>query len=350
MRNYIAVILLFSVQCIGAVELSNAILTDGQLAGISESQRKELIKVSDVLESQNIDVNSSIAITNLGLGSVWYMLSEGKKIYAANAEVKQYLGGWKLDPYKDHLILSGEYLAAAEVMAVDQGVEFSKPSDPFSIIQTRTPAYTIFGEAEKNTIGCFENAPLRYGDINGQPELVLMLGKNLIIFSAGLKKVTFSMHYYQDDEWPLDEVEAEGIEHDQPKDPQYLAGSTYDALRIGKGGLFPAWRSLGKIYVGNFSSENAKDILLWRKLYESRLVEDSVEGFKTLGNLYVHYQLVNGEYRRQATASNVVKDWLEAKNLTWQKGYPSKSECPGQVGQLIPEMHDPLLNDPDVLK
>lgn len=63
MRNYIAVILLFSVQCIGAVELSNAILTDGQLAGISESQRKELIKVSDVLESQNIDVNSSIAIT-----------------------------------------------------------------------------------------------------------------------------------------------------------------------------------------------------------------------------------------------------------------------------------------------
>jgi hypothetical protein len=44
-----------------------------------------------------------------------------------------------------------------------------------------------------------------------------------------------------------------------------------------------------------------------------------------------------------------VKGWLTAKQLTWKKGYPSKSECAGQEGQFIPEMHDVLLNDPDVL-
>ena len=44
-----------------------------------------------------------------------------------------------------------------------------------------------------------------------------------------------------------------------------------------------------------------------------------------------------------------VNGWLAAKQLSWQQGFPSRSECPGQEGQLIPELHDPLLNDPDVL-
>jgi hypothetical protein len=46
-----------------------------------------------------------------------------------------------------------------------------------------------------------------------------------------------------------------------------------------------------------------------------------------------------------------VKGWLTSNNLTWwKKGYPSKSECAGQEGQFIPEMHDPLLNDPEVMQ
>ena len=48
--------------------------------------------------------------------------------------------------------------------------------------------------------------------------------------------------------------------------------------------------------------------------------------------------------------STGIQSWLLAKNLTWQKGFLSKSECAGQEGQLIPEIHDPLLNDPDVLR
>lgn len=64
----------------------------------------------------------------------------------------------------------------------------------------------------------------------------------------------------------------------------------------------------------------------------------------------LHYAMVDGEYQQTATPESEVKDWLEENNLTWQKGFPSHSECPGEEGELIPEMHDPLLNDADVLQ
>ncbi len=92
------------------------------------------------------------------------------------------------------------------------------------------------------------------------------------------------------------------------------------------------------------------DILVWRKVYKSNLLKDPIAGFAKLSDTYIHHKLINGEYKKQPTEQSVIKGWLEAKNLTWQKGYPSKSECPGQEGKLIPEMHDPLLNDPDMLK
>ena len=73
--------------------------------------------------------------------------------------------------------------------------------------------------------------------------------------------------------------------------------------------------------------------------------------FEKLSDSHLHYKKVNNEYQLQTdTAPETIQGWLTDKNLTWQKGFPSKSECAGQEGQLIPEMHDPLLNDPDVLK
>lgn len=73
-------------------------------------------------------------------------------------------------------------------------------------------------------------------------------------------------------------------------------------------------------------------------------------GFSQEAELLVHYQLIDEGYQPVTTSSELIKKWLTDNNLTWQKGFPSKSECKGQEGQLIPDMHDPLLNDPDVLK
>lgn len=111
-----------------------------------------------------------------------------------------------------------------------------------------------------------------------------------------------------------------------------------------------ALRGYAKLYIGSYSAENAKDILIWRKVYKSNLLKDPIAGFTRLSDTYIHYKLINGEYKKQPTEQAVIKEWFTDKNLTWQKGYPSKSECPGKEGELIPEMHDPLSNDPDVLK
>jgi hypothetical protein len=91
---------------------------------------------------------------------------------------------------------------------------------------------------------------------------------------------------------------------------------------------------------------------VWRKLYLSKLLSEPVAGFDKVSDTYYHYERkVTGEYELKTdTAPETIQGWLTAKNQTWQSGFPSKSECAGQEGQLIPEMHDPLLNDPDVLK
>jgi hypothetical protein len=91
---------------------------------------------------------------------------------------------------------------------------------------------------------------------------------------------------------------------------------------------------------------------VWRKLYLSKLLSEPVAGFDKVSDTYYHYERkVTGEYELKTdTAPETIQGWLTSKNLTWQSGFPSKSECAGQEGQLIPEMHDPLLNDPDVLK
>lgn len=205
------------------------------------------------------------------------------------------------------------------------------------------------------TLGCMGNNPLKYGDIedDGKKELVVFIKNALQIFSVEQKKVVFSVQLDVDD-WHTKEYSKEiiselrGTSESLPEDPQYQSRTYYDAG--GASGTLPALRGYAKLYVGGYSAESAKDIVIWRKVYKSNLLKDPVAGFTKLSDTYIHYKLINGEYKKQSTEQSVVKGWLEAKNLTWQKGYPSKSECPGQEGKLIPEMHDPLVNDPDVLK
>ena len=79
------------------------------------------------------------------------------------------------------------------------------------------------------------------------------------------------------------------------------------------------------------------------------MIRETKKGFAKKDELLVHYALVDGEYKKQSTSANTIKGWLATRQLTWQKGFPSQSECPGAEGKLIPELHDPLLNDPDVL-
>ena len=113
--------------------------------------------------------------------------------------------------------------------------------------------------------------------------------------------------------------------------------------------LSMGYRTFGKHFFGDLNDDGKQDIILWRKYFESLKQGDAKKGFVKKDELFVHYSLVDGEYKKQSTAADTIKGWLAAKQLSWQQGLPSRSECPGQEGQPIPELHDPLLNDPDVL-
>ena len=104
------------------------------------------------------------------------------------------------------------------------------------------------------------------------------------------------------------------------------------------------------MYIDDFNGDEREDIIVWRKRYVSNNIENPVIGFHLDKQVFNHYGLVDGQYILQDTPEATIRSWLATNNLTWQSGFPSHSECPGQEGQLIPEMHDPLLNDPDVLQ
>ena len=206
----------------------------------------------------------------------------------------------------------------------------------------------------KNPLGCLRDVPLRYDDIDGvgTAELVIFAGNDMVVFSPGLKKTVFQARLRIDDWFTLEETNQQFEDHTyyagSARRPQYESAANSDWLMHGE--PLPGYRGYAKLYFGDFDADGAFDIVVWRKLYESRVNSDSVKGFIKKGDLLVHYKLVNGEYKKQNTDQAIIKGWLTAKQLTWSKGYPNKSECAGHEGQLIPEMHDPLLNDPDVLQ
>ncbi len=210
-------------------------------------------------------------------------------------------------------------------------------------------------------IGCLGMSPLRYGELDagGDKEIVLLLGENLILFSPTFQRVIFAEDYDFGDsvsaEKTLEDRE-EGINVEE--NAQYGSVTWYSAAR--EGVLMKGIRGYAKIYFGDFDQDGHSDILAWRKTYKSNLVGET-PGFSLVHQGFQHFERdieaqsssdsgVTGEYLPQQTEPGVTQSWLAANDLTWQKGFPSKSECPGEEGQLIPEMHDPLLNDPDVLQ
>jgi len=127
-----------------------------------------------------------------------------------------------------------------------------------------------------------------------------------------------------------------------------------------KGHFRPAVRGYSKVYQGDFDDDGNPDLITWEKVYKA-YPKTAAETYERLDNTLTHYerdltaqalleQGVTGDYLPQTTDQATIQQWLSAANLTWQKGFPSHSECEGEEGELIPEMHDPLLNDPEVLQ
>lgn len=214
-------------------------------------------------------------------------------------------------------------------------------------------------------VGCYGDYPLNYGDLDNDKanELIIFMGNTMVVFSPQYGHNIFSTWLSLDDWFHSEDgnvyFEGEyGENLKKPEDPQFESRLVHRRGR--QEDHAPGYRGYSKIYVGDFDKDNNLDILVWRKIYISKLENDTQRGFTLLRNEWAHFERdlaaqkalstgITGEYLPQNTAPATIQNWLSTANLTWQKGFPSQSECAGEEGKLIPEMHDPLLNDADVL-
>ena len=364
MKITICIMLILFSALASSLELASGVLFDyGKTSRTAEEKTASGI-IYQVMSMQSVnDDHSILAASNLGTGSTWFSLFDEVSLHSVNIESKAYLGNWPLTPWPQstRMIGEGTNWKSRPLIAGALGGDTTAVSNPRLMTLDQIENYDL--PAFKEFIGCLSNAPLRYGDIdtNGTSELVLILDQDLVVFSPAQEKIIFAARFANADELQTHEVDAwfdGGLEANITT--QYVARS---GVGNRLNAAFAATRSFAKIYLDDFNNDGKRDIIVWRKLYESRLKTDAVNGFTLEGELFVHYQLQDGEYQLQTNAPAVdgqyawdqsqqgtVQGWLTSKSQTWQSGFPSKSECAGQEGQLIPEMHAPLLNDPDVLK
>jgi hypothetical protein len=330
--------------------IADIVLEEGTMhrdvAGFPQEYKMKIWDLEDVAASKRVEsLSSIISYVPVTPESRKFVLGRELTIAEIDLDPKLLLGNWPLNTKKQYLLNNEQ--------------PTSSPSKPEPTNEGMlTTAQMWLEEGHESSSGCLSKNPLRYGTVNGDELLFVFFDPSVVVFSPKRGKVDINLLFAQDDVMPDAEYQdysSRGtFKFSSGPDPQYAAlNSIADNRegRIGKDWLYPAQRSYGKIYIDDFNNDQVNDIVMWRKLYFSKLKTDEVNGYELDAEMFAHYAIVDGEYQLQTdTAPETIQGWLTSKNQTWQKGFPSKSECVGQEGQLIPEMHDPLLNDPDVLK
>jgi len=304
-----------------------------------------------VCNDNAIDV---LALINMGSSEIYYSLGGDMHIRSFNLTNKSYLGDWSLGSKST---LCPDVLKACD--AHWQALRWGTDEVVEDVVAERFASHSVSLEYRYGPKGpgCLRDYPLRYGDVtgDGNKELALFLGDGLhtdfLVFSPDSKKLILSVPFVIDDVLPQEELArylSDTGKEPLPSYPQVWSeiGANYSHMSAE---MLPALRGYAKLYFGDFDDDDHPDIVVWRKLYESRLNSDPIKGFKTISQTYIHYALLDGVYMKQTTPEVTIQQWLADNNLTWQKGYPDKSECAGEEGQPVPEMSDPLLNDPDVM-
>jgi hypothetical protein len=352
MKKIILIILLvFNHVAYGELLLELPAVCDGVWDNKTPSQQNAANVMSVAYKGASVVVGRCFGWTNFNEGSIWYEITKDFKVHGLNVETKEYLGNW---PLTTPATCDGTNIDCEEPWWTGRWneQEFLEPLLKERFKDNSGGEILVMDDG----LGCLNKSPLRYGDIDKdtKDELVLFLNDNLLIFSPEKQKTIFlSLYNLLGDHTTLEEtIDQHGFPN--PTFPQHVSkiASNSGAAFVNSAQVIePSYKAYAKHYVQDFSNDQKSDLVVWRKFYQSRLQGDSVKGYEKVSDTYLHYSKVDGEYQLQTdTAPETIQGWLTSKNLTWQSGFPSKSECAGQEGQLIPEMHDPLLNDPDVLK
>lgn len=348
---FVLMILLSSNVCYSQAILEKGVaVTDENLNALAKTSDEYDVAFSNQIDFGDATVRAFILLEDKRR---LFSLSDEKILYLSDFVTRKPLGSWSIAGYPEDVRMFGERLVAAPYIAADYGEEYTE-NTPMESLEFNEPPSYLFDKAYQDGLGCFQRSPLRFGDIdkNGSNELVLHIGNSLVLFSLSTHKVIFSMGWRSQDEvlresYPEQEELGEGIDFNAADAPQFIAESGVYPLIIP---FLPARRSYAKSFYDDFDKDNAKDILVWRKLYESRLNDDPVRGFNLIGEALIHYELNANRYVLQKTNEKEIRGWLVESGLKWRDGYPGVSECETDNGALIPDMHDSLLNDSDLLK
>lgn len=264
-----------------------------------------------------------------------YSLSGSGKLYLTDSETREVLGHWPLTRWENEYIWPA---LRARYKRFGGGIP--------DLIMPRNAGSSGFP-------GCFVKSPLRFGDLDGDSvnELVLFIGNDLLVFSPEKENIIFGSSLSVDD-WMSKESSENYYElyHGVRADsPQYQSVIASNSVGAAKGAQAPGYRGHSKLFFGDFDDNGKRDIVVWKKLYESLLRDDPNQGFRLIEQRWLHYEARPEGYHEGDVDEETIRSWLSEDNLRWPDGFPSESECEGEQGQLIPEMHDPLLNDPEVL-
>jgi len=335
----IIVIFIFALNCNATLAFEN--LNKG--IGLSdETLEIELFRTSlpyAIARQGQRSINTSSIQAYIDLGDSVYSLSSKLDLIQTKSTDRVVQGNWPLTRWP-HLNIPAEYLQTKKYF---------------------TPKSEVVGDASYNqwgSIGCLSNVPLRYGNVlsTTESDIVLTLNAQIFIFSPTYKRVVFE-EYFDHSDWlygdDANEVRA-GIRVDSQD--QYISG-LYTGLPAARTG----YRGYSKLFIDDYDKDGNIDILVWRKIYRSNNKSNTVKGFTLIRNEWQHFERdlvaqaalpagVTGDVLPQPTDAATIQTWLSENQLTWSKGYPDLSECTGQETQLIPEMHDLLLNDPEVLQ
>lgn len=329
----LAVVLVVSSGFSQALDLQSGVIARGQDTIRTEEQAFASVELTKIIQANGGYHGGSLGYTNLGEGDVWYRLYRNLSIGSGNIATGDYLGNWPLIRWEHEFI--------------EPDIEESYLDGYFPSPYSRD--YIDDSDRLTHLMGCMQRTPLRYGDVtgDGQAELVVLLADqvstDINVFSPHLQRTIFSAKLNF-----TDSVPRSSLSYDSRVE---FVGDQFLSWRSAQGAnLDAARRAYAKLYAGDFDENGQPDMIVWRKQYHTRRTDDAVEGFELKEQAWLHYTLIDGEYQPVETDEVTIQGWLAANNLTWSQGYPRVSECGGEEGQLIPEMHDPLLNDPDVMQ
>ncbi|WP_082378975.1 hypothetical protein, partial [Marinagarivorans algicola] len=274
--------------------LKNSLMCSGGSQGPSQPEWSDIGKLADIFSLANIDTGANcIAWLNIPETPVWYELSENLNFYKVDINTDSYIGAFPIDSFSESTFLVAEEIAAAEKLSHAVGESYPEISNANDLNIDSDPSY-YFSSKVENNYGCIQANPLRYEVINDEGLLVLLMADQMILFSASADTVIFSSILFTSDQ--VDPVYAAGetLIKGVDGEPQYIADSGFDKLVRE---VMPARKSFAKHYFGSFSGANNKDVLIWRKAYESKLRSDTSLGFELQAQKLLHYLFVNGVYK-----------------------------------------------------